>query len=73
MKDKYKRTKSRTPLVFWLNEEDVQNVAKDKLGRELTNDEIKQIVDPITDNIEWFDAISTAIDEHIENHQTISG
>jgi hypothetical protein len=60
-------------MIYWLNVEDVQNVAKDELGRELTSDEIKKIVEPISENIDWTSAISIAIEQHIEDHQTISG
>ncbi len=73
MKDIYLQTKSKSPMIYWLNEEDVQNVAKDELGRELTHDEIKKIIEPISKNIDWTDAISIAIDQHIKNPQTISG
>lgn len=61
MKD-YIEIKSRSPLVYWLNEEDVQNVAKDNLGRELTRDEIRKIIEPIGENIEWTEAIMRAIE-----------
>lgn len=64
MKD-YIETKSRSPLVYWLNEEDVQNVAKENLGRELTKEEIKKIIEPINENINWSDAISNAIEKCI--------
>jgi hypothetical protein len=72
MKPKYLPTKSRSPIVYWLNEEDVQNVAKDELGRKLTLAEIKKIIEPISENIDWTVAISNAIDQHIKNSQTIS-
>ncbi len=79
MEGKYLQTTSKSPMIYWLNEEDVQNVAKDELGRELTHDEIKKIIEPISENIEisenidWTDAIRIAIDQHIKNPQTISG
>ena len=59
-------------MIYWLNEEDVQNVALEYLGRELTHEEIKTIIEPISENIDWTDAISIAIDQHIKNSQTIS-
>jgi hypothetical protein len=72
MQEKYLQTESKSPIVYRLNEEDVQNVAKDELGRELSYDEIKRIIEPIGENIDWSDAISVAIDQHIKNPQTIS-
>jgi len=63
----YLRTKSNSPMIYWLNEEDVQNVAKEELGRELTRDEIKKIIEPIGENIDWSVAISVAIDQLIKN------
>ncbi len=59
-------------MIYWLNEEDVQNVAKECLGRELTCEEIKKLIEPISENIDWTDAITIAIDQHIKNSQTIS-
>ena len=59
-------------MVYWLNEEDVQNVAKERLGRELTHKEIKKVIEPIGENIDWTEAISIAIDQHIKSSQTIS-
>jgi hypothetical protein len=66
MKEIYLRNKSKSPLVYRLNEEDVQNVAKETIGRELTYEEIKRIIEPISENIGWMDAISIAIDETIK-------
>jgi len=63
----YLRTKSNSPMIYWLSEEDVQNVAKEELGRELTRDEIKKIIEPIGENIDWSVAISVAIDQLIKN------
>ena len=72
MKEKYLKINSKVPIIYLLNEEDVQNVAKEKLGRELTHDEIKKIIEPISENIDWTDAINIAIGQHIKNSQTIS-
>ena len=59
-------------MVYWLNEEDVQNVAKERLGRELTHNEIKRVIEQISENIDWTEAIRIAIDRHIKSSQTIS-
>jgi hypothetical protein len=62
------KNKSTTPLVYWLNTEDIQGVAMEKLGRLLTNEEIEKIIEPISENIDWNEAICTAIIDHIELH-----
>lgn len=54
-------TKDRNEIVYSLNVEDVQKVALEELGRELTAKEIELIEEAIADNINWFDAISNAI------------
>ena len=35
-------------------------IAMQEIGRELTHEEIKKIIDPITENIDWVEAISLA-------------
>lgn len=72
MKERYILNSGRCPLVYSLNTEDVQNIAKDTIGRELSSNEIKKIIEPISENIDWTEAISIAIDQHIRNSQTIS-
>ena len=69
MKDKYLKNLSKSPLVYMLNTEDVQNVAKENIGRELTHEEIKKIIEPISKNIGWTDAINIAIDQHIKSSE----
>ncbi|EON76875.1 hypothetical protein ADIS_2746 [Lunatimonas lonarensis] len=64
MKD-YIKQKSRSPLVYWLNEEDVQNIAREVINRELTPDEIEKIAESLTEYIDWSDAIALAIDQNI--------
>lgn len=41
MKSKFLKNLSKSPIVYLLNTEDVQNIAKERLERELTNEEIK--------------------------------
>ncbi len=65
MQDKHFINESISPLVYWLNIEDVQKVALDKLQRVLTKDEISKLINPINQNIDWFDAISSAIDTNL--------
>ncbi len=54
--------KFRKDYVFYqLNIEDIQTVATETYGRELTQEEIKNVLDPIADRIPWYDAIENAI------------
>lgn len=52
-----------TKTVYRLTIEDVQIVAQEELGRELTTSEVKQIVELIADRISWYDAIADSIAE----------
>jgi hypothetical protein len=52
-------------IVYQLIIKDVQDVALQELDRELTNEEIKKLIDPIAENISWYDAIASAINEVI--------
>lgn len=54
-------------IIYQLTEEDIQNVAKQELGRQLKNSEIESIVDLIAGNISWYDAIATAIYQKISD------
>lgn len=52
----------RSDKIFYsLNIKDIQTVALDTLERKLTDEEIKEILDPIADKIAWYDAIQGAI------------
>lgn len=53
-------------IIYSINVEDIQNVANEELGRELTDDELKTIEDKVGDYIDWFGAISDAINEVID-------
>ena len=50
-------------VIYSINIEDVQKVAEDELGRELTEIEVKIIEDRIGDNISWYDAISLSLSD----------
>jgi len=52
-------------VFYSLNVEDIQGVAEEEIGRRLTKDEIKQLIDPISESIPWYDIIETAIKTHI--------
>lgn len=48
-------------IFYSLNIEDIQTVANDELGRDLTEDEIKLVIEEVCDNLGWYDTISNAI------------
>ena len=52
-------------IIYQLTEKDVQEVAFQELGRELTEDEIEKINDSIGENIPWYDAIEEAINKKL--------
>lgn len=53
-------------IIYSVNVADVQEVAKEVLGRKLTDRELKVIEDRIGDGLDWFGAIESAISEYIE-------
>jgi len=53
-------------IIYKLVVEDIQNVAEEKLERNLTDDEINRILDSIAEKINWYDAIYNSIIEKIE-------
>jgi hypothetical protein len=54
-------------VIYSLTVEDVQEVANQELGRDLTDNEIKKIKDIIAEKITWYDAILDTINEKIVN------
>lgn len=48
-------------IIYSLNIEDVQTVASQEIGRELSENEIAEITNLLGDNINWYDAIADAI------------
>ncbi len=56
-------------IIYSINIEDAQNVAKEELDRELTQQELKVIENKIGDYLDWHNAISFAISENIENQE----
>ncbi len=55
----------KNKIIYSLNEEDIQTVAREELGRELSSKEIKKIIEPIAEKINWFDVIANSIEEEI--------
>ncbi len=56
----------KNELIYKLNIEDIQNVALQEIGRELTSGEIKSIESKISENIKWYDVIADAINDNIK-------
>lgn len=54
-----------TNIIYYLNKDDVQEVATDQLGRELSEEEIALIENKIAENIAWYEAIASAISDVI--------
>jgi hypothetical protein len=57
--------KNKNKIVYQLTIEDIQEVAMQELDRELTNEEIKELIEPIAEKIPWYDAIALSINEVI--------
>ncbi|MDH5769117.1 MAG: hypothetical protein OEZ31_09190, partial [Nitrospirota bacterium] len=53
---------------YSINIEDVQNVAEEELGRELTEKELKIVEDKVGDYIDWYSAIDFTIQNEILKH-----
>ncbi len=56
----------RDTIIYSLNIEDLQTVALEEIGRELSQDEIARIIDLVATNIGWYDAVANAIRTKIE-------
>lgn len=56
----------KNKIIYSLNEEDIQTVSNQELGRDLSHEEIEKIKDAIAEKINWYDAIADAINENIE-------
>ena len=62
--------KDKNKIIYQLTVEDIQEVALQELDRELKQEEIKRIINPIAEKIPWYDAIAEAINEMIvENNK----
>jgi len=52
-------------IVYSLDTGDVQSVAEEELGRELTRKEMKLVETKLGDHIDWFGAIATVINQEV--------
>lgn len=59
--------KEENKIIFPSNLEDVQNVARQELDRELIDKELKLVEDKIADYIDWYGAIELTINDTILN------
>ncbi len=50
-------------IVYSINVEDIQNVAEEQLGRELTEKEVNFVEDRLGDHIDWYDSICIALND----------
>jgi hypothetical protein len=57
--------KESNPVVYSLSREDIQNVAREELGRALTSSEIEIVEEHLGDYIKWYDIIETVIRIHV--------
>jgi len=58
-------------IIYSLNINDVQSVAKEEIDRTLNNKEIKVIKRFIEQNINWYDAIADAIHKYVSSEKYI--
>jgi len=57
--------KKNDKIIYSINIEDVQNVANEKLNRNLNEDELKLVGNKLGDYIDWFGAISDSVSDVI--------
>lgn len=61
----------KSEIIYVLTIEDVQNVANQEIGRNLSLDEIEKIKDVIAERILWYDAIADSINEKIDSEVSL--
>jgi hypothetical protein len=52
---------NKNKVIYQLTIEDVQNVANEEYGRDLSEEEVQKLIDPIAERIGWYEAIDDAI------------
>ncbi|MDO9391445.1 MAG: hypothetical protein Q7U71_06705 [bacterium] len=53
----------KSNIIYSLTVEDIQTVANQELGKDLTLDEVVKIKEVIGEKIKWYEAISDSISE----------
>lgn len=61
--------KKTSPAIFTLAEEDLQTIAKERIGRELTGEEIRIAVNCFHNGLEWAEIAKIAIDCAVEGQR----
>lgn len=56
-------------IIYSLNINDIQTVAEEEIGRNLSSREIKKIITFIEENINWYDAIADAIQKYFSEEK----
>lgn len=57
-------------IIYSLNIEDVQNVAEEELGRQISKKELKIVEDKVGDYIDWHEAISLALNDAVSSQKS---
>jgi len=54
---------ARDKIVYSINVEDIQSVAEEQLGRELTEKEVNFVGDRLGDYVDWYDSICFVLND----------
>lgn len=57
---------NRSKVFYSINIEDIQEVAREELERELKDREVELVTKRVGDYIDWYEAINLAIESEIE-------
>lgn len=60
----------RDKIFYSLSFSDIQNVAQQELGRELTGDEIKKTAEQVSKSIHWYSIITDVLLFEFETEKT---
>lgn len=62
----------KNKIVYQLIIEDIQTVATEIIGRELSDEEINKLVDPIAESVSWFEIIENCIKEYLDMNKAVA-
>ena len=60
----------RNKVIYSISIEDIQDVARQELDRELTAVELRIVADKIGDQFDWYGSITAVLDEYITTPET---
>jgi len=60
---------SKRKVIYYINVEDLQNVAEQELDRMLTDEEIDLIDKKLGDYISWYDSVDACINDVIRKRR----